>query len=66
MNVTVNGDSVHVPDHYTLQDLLVQLGLADKRVAVERNEEIVPRSQLSNAVLTEADRLEIVHAIGGG
>lgn len=50
----------------TLRQLLDELGLAGKRVAVEVNEAIVPRSEHGGAVLDEADRLEIVHAIGGG
>lgn len=50
----------------TLRQLLDELGLGGQRVAVELNEEIVPRSHHARAVLDEADRLEIVHAIGGG
>lgn len=66
MNITVNGEVQQVSAGCTLQQLLDQLGFAGKRVAVEVNEEIIPRSQLDRAVLAEADRLEIVHAIGGG
>lgn len=66
MNVTVNGDLVQVSAGCTLVELLEQLGLSGKRVAVELNEEVVPRSEHVAAVLQDADQLEIVHAIGGG
>ena len=66
MNVTVNGETVSVSAGCSLHELLGELGFAGKRVAVELNQEIVPRSQLASAVLGEADCLEIVHAIGGG
>ena len=46
--------------------LLVMLGLETKKVAVERNEEIVPRSRYSETWLASGDALEIVHFIGGG
>ncbi|MYL23546.1 sulfur carrier protein ThiS [Vreelandella massiliensis] len=47
-------------------DLVDQLGLGGRRVAVEVNEAIVPKSQLANTRLAEGDQVEIVHAIGGG
>ena len=47
-------------------DLIQSLGLEGKRIAVERNGEIVPRSQFSNVSLADGDSLEIVVAVGGG
>jgi sulfur carrier protein len=50
----------------TLADLVAELGLAGKRIAVECNGEIVPRSRHAETVLADGDRLEIVGAVGGG
>ncbi|MDR5899274.1 sulfur carrier protein ThiS [Halomonas vilamensis] len=47
-------------------DLVEQLGLSGRRIAVEINETIVPKSQLADTRLAEGDQVEIVHAIGGG
>ncbi len=66
MQVYVNGDTVQLNDGASLIDLLQQLQLADAKIAVELNESIVPRSQHQDQALHENDRLEIVHAIGGG
>ncbi len=49
-----------------LQDLITALGLKGDRVAVEHNGDIVPRSDWPTASLTEGDRLEVVHFVGGG
>ena len=49
-----------------LQDLIAELGLKGDRVAVEHNGNIVPRGEWANTALTEGDRLEIVHFVGGG
>ena len=50
----------------TLAALVTELGLTGKRIAIERNGEIVPRSQHANTPLAEGDALEIVVAVGGG
>jgi thiamine biosynthesis protein ThiS len=50
----------------SVQGLLVELGLDMRKVAVERNEEIVPRSRYAETWLASGDQLEIVHFIGGG
>ena len=50
----------------TVAALLADLGLDRRKIAVERNAEIVPRSTYDQALLAEGDRLEIVHFIGGG
>jgi sulfur carrier protein len=66
MQLTVNSDKLTVPEGVTLAELLTQLGLARVKVAVELNQQIVPRSQHSDYPLKDGDALEIVHAIGGG
>lgn len=66
MHITVNGSPCQLPDEATVADLLAHLDLTGRRVAVERNQEIVVRSHHSKTLLQEGDRLEIVQAIGGG
>ena len=62
----INGRSETVDDALTVAGLLQQRGLAGKRLAVERNGEIVPRARHADTVLADGDRLEIVVAVGGG
>ncbi len=66
IEVAVNGEVMQVPQSSSLQDLVDRLQLTGKRIAVEVNLEIVPRSQHSDHLLQAGDRVEIVHAIGGG
>lgn len=66
MQVIVNGQSRPVPPGTTVAQLLESMSLSGKRVAVERNGEIVPKSQHPQAPLADGDRLEIVVAVGGG
>jgi sulfur carrier protein len=66
MQVLVNGKPLAVATRISVADLLIQLGLAGKRVAVERNGEIVPKSLHGTTHLSDNDRLEIVVAVGGG
>jgi len=66
MQILVNGKDTAVPEGSTLQDLLIQLGLGESRLALECNQVIVPRSQHSSQILLDGDTIEIVHAIGGG
>lgn len=66
MQILLNGESLELPDGTTVADLLVRLDLTGRRVAVERNLDIVPRSQHATTALADGDRLEVVHAIGGG
>ena len=66
MQIVVNGELKTVPDGTTAQQLVEQLGLTDKRIAMERNQSIVPRSQYAETILCEGDRIEIIHAVGGG
>jgi sulfur carrier protein len=65
MDITLNGQR-RATEASTVAGLVAELGLAGKRVAVERNGEIVPRSRHDQTPLREGDRLEIVGAVGGG
>ena len=64
--ISVNGETRNVPQGATVALLLTTIGLDTRKVAVERNEEIVPRSTYASVALHEGDKLEIVHFIGGG
>ncbi len=66
MQIQVNGEMLQVQDSLTLTGLVEQLELVGKRIAIELNLEIIPRSEHAETVLKDADRVEIVHAIGGG
>jgi thiamine biosynthesis protein ThiS len=66
LSVTVNGETRALDGPVSVSGLLVQLGLDTRKVAVERNEEIVPRSRYSETWLASGDALEVVHFIGGG
>ncbi len=66
MHIQLNGEPFELPDGASVADLLVRLDAVGKRVAVELNLDIVPRSQHVSTVLRDGDRLEVVHAIGGG
>lgn len=66
MKVFVNGDAQELAAGTTVAALLVTLELTGRRLAVEVNGNIVPKSLHAQTVLHEGDRVEIVHAIGGG
>ncbi|KPN21486.1 thiamine biosynthesis protein ThiS [Xanthomonas sp. Mitacek01] len=66
MHIRLNGEDLAIDTGSTIAALLVHQGLAGRRVAVEVNGEIVPRGQHDSHVIAEGDRVEIVHALGGG
>ena len=66
MQIQVNGKAMSVESNCTLQALLDTLAITGGRLAVEVNEEIVPRSEHDAHKLADGDVVEIVHAIGGG
>lgn len=66
MSIYLNGEPREVPDGITLAGLVDWMKLAADRVAVERNLEIVPRSQWGETRLNAGDRLEVVNFVGGG
>jgi thiamine biosynthesis protein ThiS len=66
LTLTVNGEIRDIAAPATVAALLAAIGLEVRKVAVERNEEIVPRSRYGETWLASGDALEIVHFIGGG
>ena len=66
MQIQLNGEAMELPAGSTVAVLIEKLALAGKRLAVEVNEDIVPRSQHPEFILNDGDRVEVVHAIGGG
>jgi thiamine biosynthesis protein ThiS len=66
MQVTVNGELQDLPAPLTVAELLGRLGIGAGRVAVEINEEVVPRGTYDARRLAGGDRVEIVHFVGGG
>lgn len=66
MNVTLNGDPYTVAPGATLADLLAQLGIDPRRVAVERNFVIVKRDAYGATAIEAGDEIEIVNFVGGG
>jgi thiazole synthase/sulfur carrier protein len=66
LTLTLNGEPKRYEAPMTVAALLAEIGLDTGKVAVERNEEIVPRSRYASTSLECGDNLEIVHFIGGG
>jgi thiamine biosynthesis protein ThiS len=66
IQIVVNGEAREVPSGIGVPGLLVHLGLPADRVAIERNLEVLPRSQWIATVVQSGDRYEIVHLVGGG
>jgi sulfur carrier protein len=69
MYFVVNGQSREFPQLVSgaqVRDLIAELGLKGDRLAIEQNGNIVPRTEWGNTALTDGDRLEIVHFVGGG
>jgi sulfur carrier protein len=67
MKITINGNAQQFDEaELSLNGLLIALNLMGKRLAIEKNGEIVPRSQFAQTLLQEGDQIEIVGAVGGG
>ena len=66
MDIILNGETREIPEQTSAAMLLETLGLARRRLALEINREIVPRSRFGEHMIRPGDRVEIVHAIGGG
>lgn len=66
MEIIVNGEVRPVADGYTAAELVSEMGLEGRRIAMEVNLEIVPRSAYAAHSFQPGDRIEIVHAVGGG
>lgn len=67
MHLIINGkDHDDLPDGLTVAGLIAHLGLPERKIAVERNREVVPKSTFADVELVNHDVLEIIHFIGGG
>lgn len=66
LGIRVNGEHRRIPEGVSIAEMVNGLGLDPLRVAVERNLEIVPRSQLGDVCVEDGDDFEIVHFVGGG
>lgn len=67
MHLLINGeDHDDLPDGLTVATLIAHLGLPERKIAIERNREVVPKSAYSETRLINHDELEIIHFIGGG
>ncbi|HEX6185514.1 MAG TPA: sulfur carrier protein ThiS [Pyrinomonadaceae bacterium] len=66
MRIEVNGEAKEVEAGSTLQTLVEQLALAPERLAIEHNREVVRRTDWPALTLSDGDRVEIVHFVGGG
>ena len=66
MQIQLNGEPYTLSDGQTLAELIEQMSLTGRRIAVELNHDIVPRSQHATTLLKDGDHIEVVQAIGGG
>ncbi|MCB2096214.1 MAG: sulfur carrier protein ThiS [Parvularculaceae bacterium] len=66
MELKINGENMRFDRPMTVGELIVALGLEPRKLAIERNLEIIPKSAYGQTSLADGDRLEIVHFVGGG
>ncbi|MBI2932351.1 MAG: sulfur carrier protein ThiS [Planctomycetes bacterium] len=66
MDVVINGQKRSLRDGMTLRDLVIELELEGKPIAVEVNREVVPKTRFAATALRDGDRLEVVSLVGGG
>jgi len=67
MHLIINGeDHDDLPDGLTVAMLIAHLGLPKRKIAIERNLEVIPKSTFGEVILNDHDKLEIIHFIGGG
>ena len=66
IKIKVNGKFKSIPDNYKISDLVKKLKIPLKKVAIELNQEIIDKKNISKIVLKKNDKIEIVHFIGGG
>lgn len=62
----VNGEQIQLTKATTLEEFLKEQGYNIQRIAIERNDEIVPRENFSDVMLSDSDIIEVVHFMGGG
>jgi len=66
MKVFINGKQTNLDNNLTVQQLIYVMGYKDKRIALEINGEVTPKSEYSNKIIVENDKVEIIVAVGGG
>lgn len=66
MKIKINGDAQEIPDGLNVTAMLEHLGMGNKRVAIERNLDILPRTAWNATPVQANDSFEIVHFVGGG
>ncbi len=66
IEVAINGENQQFPEGVTLAQLVERMALTEQRLAIELNLQVIPRSRYAQVELHAHDRIEIVHAIGGG
>ena len=66
MKIIVNGEEISIPEDSNIQDLVAELGYKNKRIAIEVNEAIIPKSKHRSHPLESLDRVEVINAVGGG
>jgi sulfur carrier protein len=66
VKIKVNGEEISIPEDSNIQDLVAELGYKNKRIAIEVNETIIPKSKHQSYLLESSDRVEVINAVGGG
>jgi thiamine biosynthesis protein ThiS len=66
MNITINGEKKEIPTKVNLSELLENLSLPSERIAIELNKTVVRKKDWENIQINDADKIEIVHFVGGG
>jgi sulfur carrier protein len=66
VKIIVNGEEISLPKNSNIQDLVAKLGFKNKRIAIEVNEAIIPKSKHQYYLLESSDRIEVINAVGGG
>ena len=66
MKIIVNGEEISIPEDSNIQDLVAELGFKNKRIAIEVNKAIIPKSKHKSYLLASSDRVEVINAVGGG
>ena len=66
IQIRVNGKVKSIPEKYSISDLVKNLNIPIKKVAIEHNQEIIDKKKINRIILKKNDKIEIVHFIGGG
>lgn len=66
MKVSINGETREIPNEVNLFELLRHFSLPQERIAVELNEEVVRKKDWENIKISDSDKIEVIHFVGGG